>query len=82
MTELVKAPASDLAITTDQKFWTDKQIAALEQLGVARASNADRAVFFHQCVRTGLDPFLKQIYMIPRDGKQTIQTGIDGLTFP
>ena len=30
-------------------------------------------------VRTGLDPFLRQIYMIEREGKQTIQTGIDSL---
>jgi phage recombination protein Bet len=77
-TDLVHAPASDLAITADQTFWTDKQRAALVQLGVANAHNADLAVFFHQVVRTGLDPFLKQIYMIERDGKQTIQTGIDG----
>jgi phage recombination protein Bet len=77
-TDLVHAPSSDLAITGEQKFWTDKQKAALAQLGVANASNADLAVFFHQVVRTGLDPFLKQIYMIERDGKQTIQTGIDG----
>ena len=77
-TDLVHAPASDLAITADQTFWTDKQRAALAQLGVARASNADLAVFFHHCTRTGLDPFARQIYMIQREGKQTIQTGIDG----
>jgi phage recombination protein Bet len=76
--DLVKAPASDLAIAADQTFWTDKQKAALAQLGVAKASNADLAVFFHHCTRTGLDPFARQIYMIQREGKQTIQTGIDG----
>lgn len=72
------APSSDLAIRGGQTFWTDKQAAALSQLGVAQASNADLAVFFHQVTRTGLDPFAKQIYMIERDGRQTIQTGIDG----
>lgn len=76
--DLVKAPASDLAIADGQLFWTDKQKAALEQLGVARASNADLAVFFHTATRTGLDPFARQIYMIQREGRQTIQTGIDG----
>jgi phage recombination protein Bet len=32
----------------------------------------------HVAQRTGLDPFARQIYMIERQGKQTIQTGIDG----
>lgn len=73
---------TDLTIREDQSFWDNRQIAALQQLGVERATNADLAVFFHQCARTGLDPFARQIYMIERhtrDGvKQTIQTGIDG----
>jgi phage recombination protein Bet len=78
----VRQTGSDLAIQGDQSFWTDKQVAALRQLGVQDASNGDLAVFFHQCQRTGLDPFAKQIYMIgrwSREGtKYTIQTGIDG----
>lgn len=81
-TELARATSSDLAITDDQTFWSDKQIAALRQLGVEDATNGDLAVFFHQAKRTGLDPFARQIYMIGRwskDGmKYTIQTGIDG----
>jgi phage recombination protein Bet len=84
MTELATRPSqtSDLSIVEGQTFWTDKQIATLKQLGVKDASNGDLAVFFHQSVRTGLDPFAKQIYMIgrwSREGtKWTIQTGIDG----
>lgn len=70
--------SSELAIRPDQTFWSDKQKAALTQIGIDRASTPDLAVFFHQCVRTGLDPFARQIYMISRQGKQTIQTGIDG----
>ena len=78
--------STELAIRDGQSAFDSKQIAALEQLGVAGASRADQAIFFHQCVRTGLDPFVKQIYMIGRrtneNGKwvvkQTIQTGIDG----
>jgi len=79
---------TELAIREGQSAFDGKQIAALEQLGVAGASRADQAIFFHQCVRTGLDPFLRQIYMIKRKQwdadkkqsveKQTIQTGIDG----
>ncbi len=82
MTEVAVRARSDLSIEPDQLNWTEKQKAALQQLGVKDASNADLAVFFHQAKRTGLDPFAKQIYMIGRwskEGtKQTIQTGIDG----
>lgn len=76
-----------LVLSESQETFTDKQVAALVQLGVQDATPADLAVFFHQCQRTGLDPFARQIYMIGRrqknrDGqwvtKQTIQTGIDG----
>ncbi|WP_052071047.1 recombinase RecT [Rhodococcoides fascians] len=77
MTSLELHTGSALVIGNDQDFWSEKQKAALAQLGV-QAANGDLAVFFHQCQRTGLDPFAKQIYMIERQGKQTIQTGIDG----
>lgn len=80
--------STDLTIRDEQTFWTERQVAALNQLGVDGATNADLAVFFHQSVRTGLDPFARQIYMIGRNAfdqrtnrwvtKQTIQTGIDG----
>jgi len=72
-----------LAITDEQYQWNPQQVAALEQLGVENASQADLMVFFDYAKRTGLDPFMRQIYMIERSkpggGKrQTIQTGIDG----
>lgn len=75
---------SDLVISTDQKGFTPQQVAVLRQLGVDRANDGDLSVFFHQCVRTGLDPFAKQIYMVGRwdsranTNRYTIQTGIDG----
>lgn len=82
MTAIEKHAGSALAITDEQDFFTDKQLAALRQLGVEDASNADLAVFFHHAQRTGLDPFARQIYMVGRwsknGTKQTIQTGIDG----
>lgn len=78
MTAIEQHAGSDLILREDQNFWTPNQRAALAQMGVDRASDADLAVFFHQCTRTGLDPFARQIYMIERQGKQTIQTGIDG----
>ena len=67
-----------LALRSDQEQWTDHQRAALAQLGVDKAGPGDLAVFLHVAQRTGLDPFSKQLYMIQRGGKWTIQTGIDG----
>lgn len=71
-----------LTIQEGQTEFSPGQIATLRQLGVENATREDLAVFFHQAVRTGLDPFARQIYMIGRwtkqGTKQTIQTGIDG----
>lgn len=71
-----------LTIQDGQTEFSSGQIATLRQLGVENATREDLAVFFHQSVRTGLDPFARQIYMIGRwtkqGTKQTIQTGIDG----
>ena len=75
-----------LTITNEQDTWSRAQLAALFQLGVQNAQPADLAVFLHQCQRTGLDPFSRQIYLIERRqkqgneyvSKQTIQVGIDG----
>lgn len=68
-----------LAITNDQKYWSDTQLSALKQLGLSNAGSGDLAFFFHQAQRTGLDPFARQIYMIERGGRYGIQTSIDGL---
>lgn len=82
--------SSDLTVKQDQEDWTQRQIAALKQLGVSNnVTKADLDIFLAQSKRTGLDPFSKQIYMIGRrqkigntdqyEIKQTIQVGIDGL---
>lgn len=76
--EQYRPQGSTLTLTSDQEWWNEKQIAALRQIGVEKATNGDLAVFMHVAQRTGLDPFARQIYMIERQGKQTIQTGIDG----
>jgi phage recombination protein Bet len=79
---------AELAIRDDQPYWTERQAAALSAIGVKDATEADLRVFLHVCRKTGLDPFRKQIYLIPRREydsyldrwvpKQTIQVGIDG----
>jgi phage recombination protein Bet len=74
----VNAPSSALELHSGQDFWDERQLAILGHLGMYGAPRADLEVFLHQCQRTGLDPFAKQIYMIKRKGKWTIQTGIDG----
>lgn len=76
--EMTQHAGSTLEVHQDQQFWTDQQMAALQQLGVATNSQGDLAVFFHQAQKSGLDPFKREIYMITRKGKPTIQTGIDG----
>lgn len=79
---------SALAVSTNQEFWSATQLAALAQIGVQNAPNADLAVFLNFAQRTGLDPFARQIYMIGRNSKDragnwvtkwTIQASIDGL---
>ena len=70
---------SALAVNSDQNFWDEQQLAALKQIGLANAPKPELAVFLHYCQRTGLDPFARQIYMIERGGRYTIQASIDGL---
>jgi len=67
-----------LALSGGQTDWTPVQRAALDHLGIASAPAGDQQVFLHVAQRTGLDPFAKQLYMIERGGKWTIQTAIDG----
>lgn len=86
----LRRPQTVLAIAPEQTQFTGQQVAMLGHIGVEGATDADLQVFFHQCRRTGLDPFSRQIYMIGRpsrrnvngqwvtETKQTIQTGIDG----
>lgn len=42
------------------------------------ATVAELQMFMYQAARTGLDPIAKQIYLVKRKGKMSIQTGIDG----
>lgn len=88
MTTTSEPGSSILAFTDAQTEFNETQLQALRQIGVGNNNRADLAVFFHQCRRTGLDPFLRQIYLITRmtwnpetnrrEPKATIQTGIDG----
>lgn len=74
----VARPVGGVGIRPDQATFDEYQLASLKQLGVKNATAGDLAVYMHYCQRTSMDPFARQIYMIERDGKQTIQMGIDG----
>ncbi|MBT2366187.1 recombinase RecT [Streptomyces sp. ISL-10] len=83
---------SAIVLRGDQQEFDHKQLSTLALIspGLAHAPRGHLAMFFHYCVRTGLDPFARQIYMIGRtnwkaadnpdepDKTWTIQTGIDG----
>lgn len=92
-TDLIIHADTDLTLADDQHAFSESQRAALAHMGVSDAPEGDLQIFFHRCRRTGLDPFLRQIYMIGRESnippandggqwrkeiKYTIQTGIDG----
>ncbi|MDQ0990702.1 recombinase RecT [Streptomyces sp. V3I7] len=86
------AAQSAVVLRADQTEFDARQVAALSLIspGLAKAPRAQLAIFFHFCVRSGLDPFARQIYMIGRKNWKaaddpdepertwTIQTGIDG----
>lgn len=88
MTVVPVSASTGLSITAEQEWWTPKQQAALDQIGIGAAPDGDKLVFLHVARRTGLDPFARQIHMVSRNTKDqrtnqwvtkwTIQTGIDG----
>lgn len=73
---------SGLVLQSDQDRWNEHQLTALRHLlgdNAKHVTPADLDVFHHVCQRTALDPFARQIHLVFRKGKWTIQSGIDGL---
>ncbi len=63
--------------------YTQEQVNVIKRTIAPNLSNDELTIFIHNCMRTGLDPFAKQIYAIKRRNKHgpdsmCIQTGIDG----
>lgn len=67
-----------LTIRPDQDVWDERQLAALQSLGM-HGSPAELAILLHHCQRTGLDPWARQIHLIARGGRATVQVSIDGM---
>lgn len=74
-------------LTPSPVEFSAEQLALIKSQIAKGASDGELALFVATCRRTGLDPFLRQIYAIQRrsqeDGKwvnrMTIQVGIDGM---
>jgi phage recombination protein Bet len=84
-TEVELRTGGALAISGEQTEWTEQQLAVLRSAGVnEEVTAAELSAFLHECQRTKLDPFTRQIYLIGRYDNQAkrkvfrSQTGIDG----
>lgn len=64
--------------TTTVTEWNAEQVRLVKSLLTDNLTDPEFQLFAQICHRTGLDPFTKQLYAIKRNGRMTIQTGIDG----
>ena len=81
--QAIAIPAQTLGIQSKRDEW-EKKKDLLKRTVCKGSTDEQFQLFLHACERTGLDPFMRQIYAVMRydskEGKKamTIQTGIDG----
>ncbi len=71
-------PAITDEYTLKEFGWTKNQFEIIQRMYFKNLSTDQISVFGYICKKTGLDPFVKQIYAIVRGGVLCAQTGIDG----
>jgi phage recombination protein Bet len=76
--ELIPASPKTTALVSERLTFSNEQVGLIKRTLCAGATNDEMEMFLGQCQRTGLDPFAKQIYLVKRQNKMCIQTGIDG----
>lgn len=59
--------------------FSESQINLIRNTIAKGATDGELQLFINVSQRLGLDPFAREIYAIPRQGRMTIQIGIDGL---
>lgn len=77
-TSMTVVNGHEKALTASPLEFNPEQIALIKRTIAKDCTDDELKLFMHQCTRTRLDPFARQIYAIKRGGKMTIQTSIDG----
>lgn len=75
MTALIKVESINQPMTLQ---FDESQIELLKTTICKGSSNEELKFFIYACQRSGLDPFARQIYSVPRGGQRVIQTSVDG----
>lgn len=70
---------TSLAVRDQQAVtFTPDEISTIKSTVAKDATDTELKLFLHQCSRTRLDPFSRQIYFFKIGGKASIQASIDG----